>query len=212
MKKMELPLVGTLVPSHAELSNPPLNTRSYWKKGNFWSPMEWKPQSHPGPWLCQTSKTKQTKVTPRPEKKSWKLFSMPTSSEESQDQRAACHRRDHASLMLWPTSQRSGRVLCHFPAVCQTWLGPNRVGSNPVWEYRPRPLPKGLGFLLLTTMGLGWRASLWLPLSGSRPQLLAPCHTISGRWQHFNGKATDAEALANSFKVCWELCHISQKS
>lgn len=107
-------------------------TSSYWGKGNFRSRTGWKPQSHPGLWMCQTSKAKQSraKTTLRREKKSGKLFSMPTSSEESQDQRAACHRRDHGSLMLWPTSQRSGRVLCHFPAVCPTWLGPNRAGPT----------------------------------------------------------------------------------
>lgn len=59
---------------------------------------------------------------------------------------------------------------------------------------------QGLGFLLLTTSGLGWQASLWSPLSGSQPQLLATCHTLSGRWQLFSGKATDAQAVANSLK------------
>jgi hypothetical protein len=71
------------------------------------------------------------------------------------------------------------------------------------------PLAKALIPALIATGLAGF--PLAPTLSGSHPQLLATCHTLSGRWQHFNGKATDLQAVANGFKVSWELCHISKR-
>lgn len=66
--------------------------------------------------LCQTSKTKARQSVQIAEKKSWKLFWMPTSSEESQDQKAcppktpnpldavSCLPKVKASFMSFPSS------------------------------------------------------------------------------------------------------------
>lgn len=116
---------------------------------------------------------------------------MPTSSEKSQDQKAACHKE---------TPYKFDAVICpskgqaEFYVISQQFIKPGWVQTLnrnsalrgawiPAFDcHKAGRLPSGSH-------------------SGSLPQLLVTCHTLFGRWQHFNSNAIDPQAVANGFKV-----------
>lgn len=186
-----------LFPSHAELSNLSSMLGPLWGYKLLVYPIIEVSLSPILDCACaKPLKQSSTKSSQIAEKKSWKMVLNAHIKWGISGSKSSLSRED--AIPAWccdPPSKKVKESFTSFPSSSSNLLGPNRGGPNLAWELS---LNRGLGSCFWLPQG--WQASPWLPFSGSRPQLLVTCHTLSGRWQHFNGKATDPQAVVMTSK------------